>query len=95
MHGEANSETSNKRRVYRHGEAEIETIVPGDSSRIVLISTKSHGSDWDLSTVTNGSSKEECNGVESEDSGLQIDADSSKINESSPDMIVSSKEVKL
>lgn len=59
--------------------------INGDSSsrRVVLISSKTHGSDWDL-TSTNTTA---IDGQESEDSGFQIDVDST-INKTDTDMIV-------
>lgn len=73
---EIHSRTSfeSTRRIH-HEDPLIHTIVPGDSKRVVLLSTKSRGSDWDL-TVKD---EQDSNGVESEDSGFQVDVDSSKI----------------
>ena len=64
--------------------------INGDSSsrRVVLISSKTHGSDWDL-TSTNTTA---IDGQESEDSGFQIDVDST-INKTDTDMIVTTNKV--
>ncbi|EFX85556.1 hypothetical protein DAPPUDRAFT_98832 [Daphnia pulex] len=75
---EMNNKTSFESRRIHHEDPEIHTIVPsGDSKRVVLISSKSRGSDWDLTMVKD--EQDSNNGVESEDSGFQLDADSSSI----------------
>lgn len=53
----------------------VHTVVPGGSKRVVLISSKSHGSDWDLAINNNKDELQDSNngGVESEDSGFQVD----------------------
>lgn len=53
----------------------VHTVVPGGSKRVVLISSKSHGSDWDLAINNNKDELHDSNngGVESEDSGFQVD----------------------
>jgi hypothetical protein len=58
------------------------TGIAGDTNtrQVILLSSKSRGSDWDLPTL-NGHTKEEpsINGIESEDSGFQLDlVDSSR-----------------
>lgn len=68
-----NHRTPFESRRIHHEDPQIHTIVPGDSKRVVLLSSKSRGSDWDLAV------EQDSNGVESEDSGFQVDVDSSKI----------------
>ena len=58
------------------------TGIAGDTNtrQVILLSSKSRGSDWDLATL-NDHTKEEAsiNGIESEDSGFQLDlVDSSR-----------------
>jgi hypothetical protein len=75
---EMNNKTSFESRRIHHEDPEIHTIVPSsDSKRVVLISSKSRGSDWDLTMVKD--EQDSNNGVESEDSGFQLDAESSSI----------------
>lgn len=77
---EMNSKTSFETRRIHHEDPEIHTIVPSaDSKRVVLLSSKARGSDWDLSTTVKD--EQDSNGIESEDSGFQVDVDSSKITE--------------
>ena len=66
--------------------------INGDSSsrRVVLISSKSHGSDWDLTTTSNTTT---IDGQESEDSGFQIDVDSTINKTATADMIVTTNKV--
>merc|ERR1711911_344476 len=51
---------------------DIDTIVPTDLSeqRVVLLSSRSHGSEWELNKIND---QQDLNGVESEDSGFQLD----------------------
>ncbi len=87
-----NGRTSFESRRIHHEDSQIRTIVPGDSKRVVLISSKARGSDWDLTMKD----EQDSNGVESEDSGFQVDVDSSKIiagNDAAPDMTVTTKKV--
>ena len=51
---------------------DINTIVPRDISeqRVVLLSSRSHNSDWELNKIDD---QHDLNGVESEDSGFQLD----------------------
>ena len=54
----------------------VHAVVPGGSKRVVLISSKSRGSDWDLTGINNNKDElQDSNivGVESEDSGFQLD----------------------
>lgn len=75
---EMNNKTAFESRRIHHEDPHIHTIVPsGDSKRVVLLSSKSRGSDWDLTMVKD--EQDSNNGVESEDSGFQLDADSSSI----------------
>jgi len=76
---EMNNRTGFESRRIHHEDPQIHTIVPsGDSKRVVLLSSKSRGSDWDLTMVKD--EQDSNNGVESEDSGFQLDsADSSSI----------------
>lgn len=85
----------------------VDAVVPGSSKRVVLISSKSRGSDWDLTAINNN--KEELHdsnntGMESEDSGFQVDlvdsssgvankADQCDVTTATPssDMIISQK----
>lgn len=77
---EMNNKTSFETRRIHHEDPEIHTIVPSaDSKRVVLLSSKARGSDWDLSTTVKD--EQDSNGIESEDSGFQVDVDSSKITE--------------
>lgn len=88
----------------------VHTVVPGGSKRVVLISSKSHGSDWDLAINNNKDELQDSNngGVESEDSGFQVDLVDSTVTvknghcdndgiqaaaSSSSDMIVTSRKV--
>ena len=84
-----NSRTSFETRRIHHEDSQIHTIVPSDSKRVVLLSSKARGSDWDLSVKD----EQDSNGVESEDSGFQVDVDSSKIISTAPDMTVTTKKV--
>lgn len=86
---EMNSRTSFETRRIHHEDSQIHTIVPSDSKRVVLLSSKARGSDWDLSVKD----EQDSNGVESEDSGFQVDVDSSKIISTAPDMTVTTKKV--
>lgn len=89
---EMNSRTSFEAKRIHHQDPHIHTIVPGGSKRVVLLSSKARGSDWDL-TVKD---EQDSNGVESEDSGFQVDVDSSKIMANDvvvPDMTVTTKKV--
>lgn len=89
---EMNSRTSFEAKRIHHQDPQIHTIVPGGSKRVVLLSSKARGSDWDL-TVKD---EQDSNGVESEDSGFQVDVDSSKIMANDvvvPDMTVTTKKV--
>lgn len=73
-----NNKTSFESRRIHHEDPHIHTIVPStDSKRVVLLSSKSRGSDWDLTMVKD--EQDSNNGVESEDSGFQLDVDSSSI----------------
>jgi hypothetical protein len=68
-----NNRTAFETRRIHHEDPEIHTIVPsGDSKRVILLSSKSRGSDWDLTMVKD--EQDSNNGVESEDSGFQLDA---------------------
>lgn len=73
-----NNKTSFESKRIHHEDPHIHTIVPsGDSKRVILLSSKSRGSDWDLTMVKD--EQDSNNGIESEDSGFQLDVDSSSI----------------
>ena len=73
------------RQAVSHDSADIATIVPGsddDDQRVVLLSSRSHrhhASDWEINRKTTDEEDIYCdqgndvNGVESEDSGFQLD----------------------
>ncbi|XP_032780235.2 long-chain-fatty-acid--CoA ligase ACSBG2 [Daphnia magna] len=75
---EMNNKTSFESKRIHHEDPHIHKIVPsGDSKRVILLSSKSRGSDWDLTMVKD--EQDSNNGIESEDSGFQLDVDSSSI----------------
>lgn len=76
-------------RQHHHDRAAIETIVPVDSKRVVLTSSKSRGSDWDVSAVDDVDRRHET----SEDSGLQVDVSKSTTDESFDAMTLTTKKV--
>ena len=80
------------RRIESSERVDIATIVPDDlnAQRVVLLSSRSRDSDWDLTADDN--SQHDSNGLESEDSGFQMDVgDSSNRNRDDSQMAVGRK----
>lgn len=80
------SKRPGQQMVQHREDPSVHAVVPSGSKRVVLLSSKSRGSDWELTAINNNKDElQDSNiaGVESEDSGFQVDLTDSTVTLSS------------